>query len=60
MRGTPTPLAPAPHTQDHATLRPRRSDSALDQSIAALQGAVWIASFVQSIFNEIAGRSDDF
>jgi len=39
-------------------LRPVRSDSALDQSIAALQAVVWIAAFVQSIFNEIRGRSD--
>jgi len=37
----------------------RRGDSALDQSIAALQAAVWIASFVQSVFNEIRGRSDE-
>lgn len=40
-------------------LHPRRADSPLDQSIAALHAVVWIASFVQSIFNEIAGRSDD-
>jgi len=38
-------------------LRPVRSDSALDQSIAALQAVVWIAAFVQSVFNEIRGRS---
>jgi hypothetical protein len=32
----------------------------LDQSIAALRAVVWIAAFVQSVFNEIRGRSDDF
>jgi len=37
----------------------RRGDSALEQSIAALQAVVWIASFVQSVFNEIRGRSDE-
>lgn len=37
----------------------RRGDSALDQSVAALQAVVWIASFVQGVFNEIRGRSDD-
>jgi hypothetical protein len=38
----------------------RRGDSALDQSVAALQAVVWIASFVQGVFNEIRGRSDEF
>jgi len=39
--------------------RNRRSSSAMDQSVAALQAVVWIASFVQSVFNEIRGRSDE-
>ena len=39
--------------------RVTRSSSAVDQSVAALQAVVWIASFVQSIFNEIRGRSDE-
>ena len=39
--------------------RVTRASSAMDQSVAALQAAVWIASFVQSIFNEIRGRSDE-
>jgi hypothetical protein len=39
--------------------RRRRGSSALDQSVAALQAAVWIASFVQAVFNEIRGRSDE-
>ena len=58
-RGSPYTLAPANLREDHATIRPRGGDSALDQSIAALQAAVWIASFVQSVFNEIRGRSDE-
>lgn len=33
--------------------------SAFDQSIAALHAVVWIAAFVQSVFNEIAGRDDE-
>lgn len=37
----------------------KRGSSALDQSVAALQAVVWIAAFVQSVFNEIRGRSDE-
>jgi hypothetical protein len=55
----PTLAAPA-QTHEQATLRPHRTDTALDQSIAALQAVVWIASFVQSVFNEIRGRRDEF
>jgi hypothetical protein len=58
-RGSTYTLAPARLREDHATIRPKRSDTAIDQSIAALQAVVWIASFVQSVFNEIRGQSDD-
>jgi hypothetical protein len=44
---------------DEPHVRRRRGDSALDQSVAALQAVVWIASFVQGVFNEIRGRSDE-
>lgn len=60
VRTSPDPtLAPPPAHRDHATLRPRQRDSALDQSIAALQGAAWIVSFVEGIFQEIGGRSPE-
>ena len=60
VRRAPGPTLAPPHAaDDHATLRPRRADTALDQSVAALQAVVWIASFVQSFFNEIRGRADD-
>jgi hypothetical protein len=58
-RGSPYTLAPPHLREGHATIRPKRTDTALDQSVAALQAVVWIASFVQSVFNEIRGRSDD-
>ena len=32
---------------------------AIDQSIAALRAVVWIAAFVQGVFNEIRGRTDE-
>jgi hypothetical protein len=59
VRRAPATLASPDAADDHATIRPRRADTALDQSIAALQAVVWIASFVQSFFNEIRGRADD-
>jgi hypothetical protein len=43
----------------HGTVRPKGRDGLLDQSVAALRGAVWIASFVQAVFNEIRGRGDE-
>jgi hypothetical protein len=43
----------------HGTLRLRGRDGLVDQSVAALRGAVWIASFVQAVFNEIRGRGDE-
>lgn len=46
-------------TVDRFPQRVTRTSSAVDQSVAALQAVVWIASFVQSIFNEIRGRSDE-
>jgi hypothetical protein len=58
-RGSVYTLAPAHLREPHVDIRPRRGDTALDQSVAALQAVVWIAAFVQSVFNEIAGRSDD-
>jgi hypothetical protein len=51
-------LAPAKLREGHAQIRPRQG-TALDQSIAALQGAVWIAAFVQAVFDEIRGRGDE-
>ena len=51
------PLNPA--ELEHGTLRPPGRDGLLDQSVAALRGAVWIASFVQAVFNEIRGRGDE-
>jgi len=41
------------------TLRRRGADGLLDQSVAALRAAVWIAAFVQAVFNEIRGRGDE-
>jgi hypothetical protein len=58
-RGSVYTLAPAHLRAGHVEIRPRRSDSALDQSVAALQAVVWIAAFVQSVFNEIRGRGDE-
>ena len=60
VRGRAPGAAPAAKWEDFED-RPvrRRGDSALDQSVAALQAVVWIASFVQGVFNEIRGRSDD-
>jgi hypothetical protein len=58
-RGPAYTLAAAKLREGHAEIRPRQADSALDQSIAALQGAVWIAAFVQAVFDEIRGRGDE-
>ena len=54
------PLEPAVGAEVRQGAQPvRRGSSALDQSVAALQAVVWIAAFVQSVFNEIRGRADD-
>jgi hypothetical protein len=41
----------------HGTLRPRGPHGLVDQSVAALRAVVWIAAFVQAVFNEIRGRA---
>lgn len=53
------PESPGDAARPPQDLHPTHKDSPLEQSIAALHAVVWIASFVQSIFNEITGRSDD-
>ncbi|HSI34934.1 MAG: hypothetical protein ACAI43_27075 [Phycisphaerae bacterium] len=50
------PATPAPRPEH---LKAAHKETALDQSMAALQAVVWIASFVQSIFNEIRGRGEE-
>jgi hypothetical protein len=60
VRRAPGESAPPGTTVNgHELGRVSRGSSALDQSVAALQAVVWIASFVQSVFNEIRGRSDE-
>jgi hypothetical protein len=60
VRTSPDPVLAAPPVHhDHATLRPRGREGALQQSIAALQGAAWIVSFVESVFLEIRGHSPE-
>jgi len=51
--------APTAPVQRPAHLKAAHKETALDQSMAALQAVVWIASFVQSIFNEIRGRGEE-
>lgn len=58
-RGGVGPLGTGARGPGHGTLRPRGPDGLVEQSVAALRAVVWIASFVQAVFNEIRGRGDD-
>jgi hypothetical protein len=58
VRGAAAGAVPKPAARP-GHLKPVHKETALDQSIAALQAVVWIAGFVQSIFNEIRGRGDE-
>jgi hypothetical protein len=53
------PLGAADPGVAHGTVRPRGADGLVEQSVAALRAVVWIAAFVQAVFNEIRGRGDE-
>jgi hypothetical protein len=53
------PLGTVERGFEHGTVRPRGADGLVEQSVAALRAVVWIAAFVQAVFNEIRGRGDE-